>query len=280
MRRRTVLAGLAAVASLPVLPAPASAAAKGLAKNSDAQEALNELFAEAGPDACFLLRNVKTGAEAVANGAKLDLPQSPYATFSIWNNLIALETGAIPGINFYMRWDPARQPREDWWPANWMQGHSMESAFCRSVEWYDREVARRIGAERMQEMLTKLGYGNGDISSGLDSFWLNGSLRITPRQQVTMLDRLARGDVPFRPDWVAAIKPLMIDGKGGSWSLYGKAGQGEISDGRVEGWYVGFFERGGDTFAFASFLRGEDTPAFSRRRKSITVEALSVLDML
>ena len=51
----------------------------------------------------------------------------------------------------------------------------------------------------MQARLSRLGYGNADISSGLDSFWLGGSLRISPREQVALLARLAFGEGAVQP---------------------------------------------------------------------------------
>ena len=62
----------------------------------------------------------------------------------------------------------------------------------------------------MQTRLSRLGYGNADISSGLDSFWLGGSLRISPREQVALLARLARGEVPFSPEHVATLRRIMV----------------------------------------------------------------------
>ncbi len=53
-----------------------------------------------------------------------------------------------------------------------------------SVVWFYQEVARRIGAERMQAHLDALGYGNRDISGGIDKFWLTGGLRISPHEQI------------------------------------------------------------------------------------------------
>ena len=87
----------------------------------------------------------------------------------------------------------------------------------------------------MQTRLSRLGYGNADISSGLDSFWLGGSLRISPREQVALLARLARGEVPFSPEHVATLRRIMVLDQGEGWTLSGKTGLGELGLGRFGG---------------------------------------------
>ena len=165
----------------------------------------------------------------------VDVRQPPHSTFKIWNTLIALETGAAPDAGFQQRYDPVKYPHEDWWPETWLQDQTLESAFRRSAVWYYRELALRVGAEAMQTRLSRLGYGNADISSGLDSFWLGGSLRISPREQVALLARLARGEVPFSPEHVATLRRIMVLDQGEGWTLSGKTGLGELGLGRFGG---------------------------------------------
>ena len=54
-------------------------------------------------------------------------------------------------------------------------------------------VATGIGEERMQRGLDRIGYGNRDISGGLTRFWLQSSLKISPREQVGLLRALFNG---------------------------------------------------------------------------------------
>ncbi|MFP9052255.1 penicillin-binding transpeptidase domain-containing protein, partial [Enterococcus faecalis] len=48
-------------------------------------------------------------------------------------------------------------------------------------------LARDIGEERMKTWLHTLSYGNEDISGGIDQFWLQSSLTISPLEQETFL---------------------------------------------------------------------------------------------
>ncbi len=61
----------------------------------------------------------------------------------------------------------------------------------------------------MQQFIDAVGYGNGNISGGIDEFWLTGDLRISPREQVDFLVRLYRGALPFSPTTMAMVKEMM-----------------------------------------------------------------------
>ena len=52
------------------------------------------------------------------------------------------------------------------------------------------ELARRVGSQRMQKFLADIPYGNADISTGIDKFWLGTSLKISADEQVEFLRRL------------------------------------------------------------------------------------------
>ena len=79
----------------------------------------------------------------------------------------------------------------------WNHDHTLASATRESVVWYFQELAARIGPERMQEYIDKIGYGNKDISGGLTTFWLGSSLQISALEQVDLLNKLYSGQLPF-----------------------------------------------------------------------------------
>jgi len=69
----------------------------------------------------------------------------------------------------------------------WNQDQDMKSAIGNSTVWFYQELARRIGQERMQHYLELARYGNRDMSGGIDQFWLEGGLTITPKEQIAFL---------------------------------------------------------------------------------------------
>ena len=187
--------------------------------------------------------------EALGVGA-VDVRQPPHSTFKIWNTLIALETGAAPDAGFQQRYDPVKYPREDWWPETWLQDQTLGRIPALGGVVLPG-AGPSCGGGGDATRLSRLGYGNADISSGLDSFWLGGSLRISPREQVALLARLARGEVPFSPEHVATLRRIMVLDQGEGWTLSGKTGLGELGlgrfggrfGGRFEGWFVGLAGR-------------------------------------
>ena len=53
-------------------------------------------------------------------------------------------------------------------------------------------ICKRLGKERMQEGLNKLNYGNKEIGSEIDKFWLEGPLKISAMEQVKLLNLLSQ----------------------------------------------------------------------------------------
>ena len=114
----------------------------------------------------------------------------PVSTFKIMIVLIGLETGIIPDENYVIKWDGTQHDN----PA-WNQDHTLKTAMQYSVVWYYQELARRVGKEKMQHYVDAAGYG--DISGQIDTFWLDGGLRISPYEQIEFLKRLYQSDLPF-----------------------------------------------------------------------------------
>src|SRR5207302_1318723 len=116
----------------------------------------------------------------------------PASTFKIPNSVIALETGVVgdPDKDVF-KWDGVVRSIE-----GWNRDHTLRSAIAASAVPVYQEIARRIGAERMQKYVDLFEYGNRDIGGGVDQFWLTGNLRIDPIQQIDFVDRLRREAQP------------------------------------------------------------------------------------
>lgn len=110
----------------------------------------------------------------------------PASTFKIFNSLVALEVGAIANIDTAIPWDGKVNSS---FPT-WNQDQTMRTAFTRSVVWFYQDLARKIGKERMQQYIQAVSYGNQDIAERIDSFWLNGKLRISPEEQRQFKDEV------------------------------------------------------------------------------------------
>lgn len=160
---------------------------------------------------------------------------SPCSTFKIPNTLIALEAGAVTLEDSHLPRDPAKAPARDWWPAHWDRDHDLASALRGSVVWYFQELARRVGEEAMQRRLDGLGYGNRDLSGGIDRFWLSSTLAISADEQVALLGRLLSDGAGFAPEHRAALREPLLVSEGHGWTWYGKTGSCTLPEPSGEG---------------------------------------------
>lgn len=196
----------------------------------------------------------------------------PASTFKILNALIALETGVV-SPDEVVPWDGVVRIGWD----KWQQDHTLRSAFQYSVLWFYQEMARRVGRERMQFYVDAVGYGNRILGDQIDTFWLDGSLRITPVQQVALLRRLYHNDLPFSPQTMAIVRDIMVMEETDAYVLRGKTGW-TIVDGVNHGWMVGYVEREEDVYFFATNVESAEANYDVRTaRQEITFGILETL---
>ena len=184
-----------------------------------------------------------------ARGAERFLPAS---TFKIMNSLIGLETGVVPDENYVIRWDGTHYDIP-----SWNQDQTLKTAIQNSVVWYYQEVARRVGSARMQEYIDAAQYGNQDITGSIDSFWLDGALRISADEQVEFLKRLYAEQLPFSKRSMEIVKGIIVLEKTDSYTLSGKTGSAQRVAPHI-GWFVGYLETKGDVYFFATNTESTD----------------------
>jgi beta-lactamase class D len=128
----------------------------------------------------------------------------------------------------------------------------MRSAIAASAVPVYQEIARRIGAERMQKYVDLFEYGNRDIGGGIDQFWLTGNLRIDPVQQVDFVDRLRRGVLPVSKRSQDLVRDILPVTKFGDTIIRAKSGLLGAEIGKPSlGWMVGWVEKGDARTVFA-----------------------------
>ncbi|MCI0570756.1 MAG: hypothetical protein L0Y66_08395 [Myxococcaceae bacterium] len=204
------------------------------------------LFRDAGVEGTFVLLDVKRNVLHVVNPELAGRGYLPHSTYKIPNTLIGLETGVIPGAEFALKWDGQKRSVRVW-----NRDHTLPTAMRDSVVWFYQELARRIGAERMRNHVQSLGYGNQDIGAHVDTFWLEGPLRITPREQVAFLRRLQAGALPAKPAHMALVRQLIVLEQKPGYTLRGKTGLG-LQGGSAVGWLVGEVEKDGAQYVYAT----------------------------
>ncbi len=260
------LAGCGRSDAKPEIPPPPPAAAALRADTTPASEVRADLarFFE-GIDGTFVLFDSAANRFVRHDPERAARRFSPASTFKVPNALIALENGVVSGPEFVIRWDSVRDPRQPRRP-EWWRDHTLRTAIRVSAVWYFQEVARRTGEERMRAGLAKIGYGNQDITSGIDRFWLNGSLRVSADEQVAFLRRLHAGRLGFSPRATDAVKEILVLEEGPGWRFSGKTGAYRTDDGdRMVTWLVGYVERDGNVYVFACNAEGSSDAVFPSR---------------
>ena len=230
----------------------------------------NEIFA--GREGAFVLIECSSGKVTTFNPQLAMRPFPPCSTFKIWNALIGLENRAItsPDENFY-RWDGIERS----FPS-WNKNLTLKEAFQVSCVPAFQNLARQIGKERMQRWIDKIGYGNRDISAGIDVFWLpsNGrkTILISPTQQAELMRKVVTGDLPFSQTSLSVLREMMFIRKTGLGTLYGKTGSGTDDRGTfVLGWFVGYVVSNGQTHAFAFIAEGKNAMGKNARAIAETI---------
>ena len=182
----------------------------------------------------------------------------PCSTFKIWNTLIGFESGIIssPDEAFY-KWSGKIYSRPEW-----NRDMTLKEAFRVSCVPAFQNLARKIGPEKMQLWLDKIKYGDCNTSSGIDVFWLpeigRKPLLISPAEQAELICRLVNGKLPFSEKSRAALKEIMTVKKTANGAFYGKTGSGDDDSGKFNlGWFAGYVESNGRTYAFACAIKGK-----------------------
>ena len=243
IHRRHALGLLAAASIL-----PSRGFANVAPQRSEIREDLTKHFTEAGTAGTFVGYKTDEYLVIASDKDRSGEGKLPASTFKIPNSVIALETDVVgdPDKDVF-KWDGVVRSIEAW-----NRDHTMRTAIAASALPVYQEIAHRIGAERMQKYVDLFEYGNRDIGGGIDQFWLTGSLRIDPVQQVDFVDRLRRGALPVSKRSQELVRDILPVTKVGDAVIRAKSGLLGAERGQPSlGWMVGWAEKGGARAVFA-----------------------------
>lgn len=232
------------------------------------------------PAGAFVLYDLKRDRYVRHDEARCRERFSPYSTFKIPNSLIGLDAGVIADAEHVIEWDSKKYPafNRDTLPFSaWWEDQTLRTAFRRSVVWYYRELALKVGARRMKDYVNRLDYGNEDASGPLNGFWLNSSLKVSADEQVDFLRRLYKEELPVSKRSLKILKEIMTLEETPGYKLSGKTGGGPISEGRYLGWFVGYLETKENTYIFATEIEGPTYLSIRDERIAVTKRILAGL---
>jgi beta-lactamase class D len=164
-----------------------------------------------------------------------------------------LETGRISDEKMIIKWDGTVRERTEL-----NKDLTMEEAFKISSVPYYQEVARRIGRDTMQQWIDSLKYGNMQLGSAVDSFWLNNQLKISPDEQLGLVKRLYFEQLPFQKRSQQIVKKVMLWEDNTLYKLSYKTGWGFDEKENSIGWIVGWIEENRHPYFFVLMIQTPD----------------------
>lgn len=202
----------------------------------------------------------------------------PASTFKIANSIIALETNVVENDSTLFNWNGEKRRL-----SIWDQDLIFKDAFHLSCVPCYQEVARNIGAKRMNEYLEKLNYGNMKVdSTNIDIFWLTGESQINQFQQIDFLKRFYQSKLPISERTEMIMKRMMVIENSDEYILSGKTGW-SIRNENNNGWFVGYIESRNNIYFFATNIEPDkqfNMNMFAMIRKDITYNALKEMRIL
>lgn len=231
-----------------------------LAENKSLNDVIKDAISNR--DAACVFVDCKSGKIITPDSIAVSIRYSPCSTFKIWNTLIGVECKIIDSayMHFYT-WDSI--PR--FFPA-WNKDLTLKDAFQASCVPAFQMLARKIGNEKMKKWITVLNYGDMDISSGVDDFWLPSegkkSILISPMEEAQLIRKLVNKELPVSAQSLNILKEVMIINRTSKGIYYGKTGSSKANYNGIKnqsiGWFVGFVTNNEKTYSFACLIKGEN----------------------
>jgi len=213
---------------------------------------LDDVFGEY--DGSFVLYDATEDSWQIYNDEYAKTRIAPASTFKIYSALFGLESGVITPEQSTITWNG-----ENYIYDLWNADQTLESAMQNSVTWYFQALDQKIGLPSIREYVQETGYGNQVIEGDTSSYWLNSTLKISPIEQVEMLNKLYNNQFGFSPENIKAVKDSIRLYSTNDGTLSGKTGTEEVNGENTSGWFIGYIERDNRTYFFATNIQGEKT---------------------
>lgn len=224
-------------------------------------------------DGSFVLYDMKADAWSIYNMERAALRVSPDSTYKIYDALFGLEASVITPDNSFMEWNGERYSFQEW-----NTDQTLQSAMRSSVNWYFQAIDKQMGASAISHYIREIGYGNEDTDGNLSAYWLESSLKISPLEQVELLQKLYENSFGFRLENINSVKDSILLSSSETRKFYGKTGTGCIDGKDINGWFVGYVESPDNTWFFAANISADDK-ATGSSAAGITMSILSGMDI-
>lgn len=204
------------------------------------------LFSQEGVTGTIVIASLHSGQTFIHNDLRANHRFTSASTFKILNTLISLEEKVISGKDDVFKWDGHIYSISDW-----NHDQTLESAFKVSCVWCFQELARRVGIKKYQSYLLESVYGELHEPFDGETFWLDGSLKISAMEQVEFLKKVYQRTLPFSKSSYETLYQIMLVEQTADFSIRAKTGLAGRSKPKI-GWYVGYVETSKDVWFFAT----------------------------
>jgi bla regulator protein blaR1 len=212
-----------------------------------------------GYDGSFVLYDKEADQYLIHNKKQSTLRVSPNSTYKIYSALFGLESGTITVENSSAKWNGLTYPIE-----SWNADQDLASAMRNSVTWYFQMLDKQMQPGTIQTFLDQINYGNRDLSGGIEEYWLESSLKISPVEQVQLLKNFYTNQFGYKENNIQAVKDaIKLERKEGAL-LSGKTGTGTVNGKNINGWFIGYVESGQDTYFFATNIQNDNNSSGSK----------------
>lgn len=176
---------------------------------------------------------------------------TPNSTYKIYDALLGLESGIITPEHSKMTWNGEDYPFDAW-----ESDQDLSSAMHSSVNWYFQTIDNIVGMSNVKSYLQDIGYGNQKASNNPDLYWTDFSLKISPIEQVELLKKFYHNDLGFSDNNINAVKDSILIASTPDGTLSGKTGTGRVDNQDTNGWFIGYIEKSGHVYYFATNIQG------------------------
>ena len=233
---------------------------------------ISNLFEQAKTNGVITIYDGNSYASYGNNVSRANTYYVPASTFKMLNALIGIENGLTTPDEVY-EWRGEKRL----FPA-WEKDMTLTQAMTASAIPVYQELARRIGLNRMQNEVKRIGFGNSNIGNKVDDFWLVGPLKITPQQEAEFAYELANNRLPVSSASQEKVQTMMFNEEVNGNKVYAKSGWGWDVEPQV-GWLTGWVVKpNGKIVAFS--LNMEMRKEIAAKRKEIAYQSLKQLGIL
>lgn len=193
---------------------------------------------------------------------------TPNSTYKIYDALLSLESGIITPEHSKMTWNGEDYPFD-----TWESNQDLSSAMHSSVNWYFQNIDNIVGMDNVRAYLEDIGYGNQQTSNDTDLYWTDFSLKISPIEQVELLKKFYQNTFGFSSKNINTVKDAILIASTPDGTLSGKTGTGRVDGQDTNGWFIGYIEKSGHVYYFATNIQGTSNTTGS----TATEVSLSIL---